>query len=102
MLLGLLKGLSRGVMGAVVFRHAARPDGVGQFAAIQAVGPSLGVELRAIGARDPDEIERAVTTIARGPGSGLIVTASGLAILHRERIIALAARHRLVVVYPYR
>jgi putative ABC transport system substrate-binding protein len=60
------------------------------------------VELRPIGVRDPDEIERAVTTIARGPGSGLIVTASGLAILHRERIIALAARRRLVAVYPYR
>src|SRR5262249_22881494 len=102
MLLGLLKGLSRGVMRAVVLRAPASPDGVGQFAAIQAVGPSLGVELRAIGVRDPDEIERAVTTIARGPGSGLIGTASRLAILHRERIIALAARHRLVLGYPYR
>src|SRR5262249_3396797 len=80
----------------------ASPDGVGQFAAIQAVGPSLGVELRPIGVRDPDEIERAVTTIARGSGSGLIMTASGFSILHRERIIALVARHRLVAVYPYR
>jgi putative ABC transport system substrate-binding protein len=100
--LELLKEISPGVMRAVVLRDPASPDGVGQFAAIQAVGPSLGVELRPIGVRDPDEIERAVTTIARGPGSGLIVTASGFAILHRERIIALAARHRLVAVYPYR
>ena len=92
--LELLKEISPGVVRAVVLRDPTSPDGVGQFAAIQAVGPSLGVELRPIGVRDPDEIERAVTTIARGPGSGLIVTASGLAILHRERIIALAARHR--------
>ncbi|HKF07696.1 MAG TPA: ABC transporter substrate-binding protein [Xanthobacteraceae bacterium] len=101
-LLELLKEISPGLMRAVVLRDPTSPDGVGQFAAIQAVGLSLGVELRAVGVRDPDEIDRAVTTIARGPGGGLIVTASGLAILHRERIIALAARHRLVAVYPYR
>ena len=101
-LLELLKEISPGVMRAVVLRDPASPDGVGQFAAIQAVGPSLGVELRPFGVRDPDEIERAVTTIARGPGSGLIMTASGFSILHRERIIALVARHRLVAVYPYR
>ena len=101
-LLELLKEISPGVMRAVVLRDPASPDGVGQFAAIQAMGPSLGVELRPIGVRDPDEIERAVTTIVRRSGSGLIVTASGFAILHRERIIALANRHRLVAVYPYR
>jgi ABC-type uncharacterized transport system substrate-binding protein len=52
--------------------------------------------------REPDEIERAVATIADRSGGGLIVTASGLAILHRELIITLAARHRLPAVYPYR
>jgi putative tryptophan/tyrosine transport system substrate-binding protein len=101
-LLELLKEILPAVTRAVVLRDPASPDGIGQFAAIQAVGPSLGVELRPIGVRDPGEIERAVTTIARGPDSGLIVTASGLAILHRELIIALAARHRLLAVYPYR
>jgi ABC-type uncharacterized transport system substrate-binding protein len=101
-LLELLKEILPAVTRAVVLRDPASPDGIGQFAAIQAVGPSLGVELRPIGVRDPGEIERAVTTIARAPDSGLIVTASGLAILHRELIIALAARHRLLAVYPYR
>jgi ABC-type uncharacterized transport system substrate-binding protein len=101
-LLELLKEISPGVMRAVVLRDPASPDGVGQFAAIQAMGPSLGVELRPIGVRDPDEIERAITTIVRRSGSGLIVTASGLAILHRERIVEMANRHRLVAVYPYR
>src|SRR5262249_22429090 len=57
-LLELLKDISPGVMRAVFLRDPASPDGVGQFAAIQAVGPSLGVELRPIGVRDPDEIER--------------------------------------------
>jgi putative tryptophan/tyrosine transport system substrate-binding protein len=101
-LLELLKEISPGVTRAVVLRDPAVPDGIGQFAAIQAVGPSLGVELRPIGVRDPGEIERAVMTIAHRSDGGLIVTASGLAILHRELIIALAARHRLLAVYPYR
>jgi putative tryptophan/tyrosine transport system substrate-binding protein len=101
-LLELLKEISPKLTRAIVLRDPTTPDGIGQFAAIQAVAPSLGVELRPIGVRDPGEIERAITTIARGSGSGLIVTASGLAILHRELIIALAARHRLLAVYPYR
>jgi putative ABC transport system substrate-binding protein len=101
-LLELLGEILPGVKRAIVLRDPASPDGIGQFAAIQAVGPSLGVELRPIGVREPEEIERAITTIARESGSGLIVTGSGLAILHRELIIMLATRHRLPAVYPYR
>jgi putative tryptophan/tyrosine transport system substrate-binding protein len=100
-LLELLREILPGVKRVIVLRDPASPDGIGQFAAIQGVGPSLGVELRPIGLREPGEIERAITTIANEP-SGLIVTASGLAILHRELIITLATRHRLAAVYPYR
>jgi putative ABC transport system substrate-binding protein len=101
-LLELLKQISPVVTRAVVLRDPASPDGIGQFAAIQAVGPSLGVELRPIGVREPGEIERAIATIARESGGGLIVTMSALAILHRKLIIAMAAQHRLPAVYPYR
>jgi putative ABC transport system substrate-binding protein len=101
-LLELLKQISPAVTRAVVLRDPASPDGIGQFAAIQAVGPLLGVELRPIGVREPAEIEHAIAAIAREPGGGLIVTASGFAILHRELIIAMAAQHRLPAVYPYR
>jgi putative ABC transport system substrate-binding protein len=101
-LLELLKEIRPGVTRAVVLRDPATPDGIGQFAAIQAMGPSLGVELRPIGVREPLEIERAVTTISRGTDAGLIVVASGFAIRHRELIIMLAAKHRLPAVYPYR
>jgi putative tryptophan/tyrosine transport system substrate-binding protein len=69
--------------------------GRGQFAAIQAVAPSLGVELNPIDARDAPEIERAVTAFARSGNSGLIVTPSAAANLHRDLIATLAARHRL-------
>ena len=64
--------------------------------------PSFGVELRPVGVHDAGEIERGVTDFARGSNDGLIVTSSGLATGHRDLIIALAARHRLPAVYPFR
>ena len=73
--------------------------GIGQFAAIQSVAPSLGVEVSPINVRDAAEIERAVTAFARAANGGLIVTASALAAVHRDLIVALAARHRLPAVY---
>jgi putative ABC transport system substrate-binding protein len=63
------------------------------------VAPSVGVDVSAINVRDADEIERAVTVFARSPNGGLIVTASALSTVHRELIIALAARHKLPAVY---
>jgi putative ABC transport system substrate-binding protein len=101
-LLELLKEILPSATRAVVLRDPASPDGIGQFAAIQSAAPSLGVEVRPTGVREAGEIERAVANIASGSGGGLIVTASGLAILHRELIVALASRHRLPAVYPYR
>ena len=61
-----------------------------------------GVELNPIDRRDAGEIERDVAAFARAPNSGLIVAVSASALVHRELIITLAARHRLPAVYPYR
>jgi putative ABC transport system substrate-binding protein len=74
----------------------------GEEAAIQAVAPALGVELTPIGIRDAGEFERAVTAFARGSTDGMIVTASTLALVHRELIATVAARHRLPAVYAFR
>ena len=71
-------------------------------AAIQAVAPSFGVDVRPVDARDAGEIERDIAVFARGSNGGLIVTASGLSLVHRELIITLAARHRLPAIYPFR
>src|SRR5215831_3752404 len=60
------------------------------------------VQVTPIDVRQTSDIERAVAAFARTPNSGLIVTADPAAIVHREAIIALAARHRLPAVYPYR
>jgi putative tryptophan/tyrosine transport system substrate-binding protein len=87
---------------AAVIRDPSESSGIGQFAAIQALSPSLGVEVSAIDARDPSEIEHAITLFARDSESGMILSPTGEARSHRETIIALAARLKLPSVYPYR
>jgi putative ABC transport system substrate-binding protein len=96
--LQLLKQIAPGIARAAVLRDPVAV-GIGQFAAIQAVAPSLNVEVRAIDVRDPGEIERAIAAFARQPNGGLIVTAGIRALFHRELIITLAARHKLPAVY---
>ena len=76
--LELLKQIAPGVTRAAVLRDPAIASGIGQFAAIQAVAPSLGVELSPVNVRDAPEIERAVTAFARSGNGGLIVTASAV------------------------
>ena len=100
--LELLKQIVPGVTRAAVLRDSANPSGTGQFGAIQAVAPSLGVEVSPINVRDVPEMERAITALARGPNGGLIVVASALGIVHRALIIELAARHRLPAIYAFR
>ncbi len=102
--LELLKQIAPGVTRAAVVRDPAVASGIGQFAAVQAVAPSLGVDLTPVDARDTFEIERAVTAFARSSNAGLIVTASPVALRHRDLIVTLAARHRLPAAYtsgPY-
>jgi ABC-type uncharacterized transport system substrate-binding protein len=100
--LELLKQIAPTITRAAVLRDTTIVSGIGQFAAVQAVAPSLGVDLSAVNMRDAGEIERAITSFARSSNGGLIVTASALATRHRDLIIALAARLRLPAVYPYR
>ena len=97
--LELLKQIAPGVTRAAVLRDPAITAGIGQFAVIQSLAPSVGVDVRAINVHDAGEIERAITAFARAPNGGLILTASALAVVHRELIIALAARHKLPAVY---
>jgi putative ABC transport system substrate-binding protein len=100
--LELLKDIDPRVTRAAVLRESAIAAGPGQFGAIQAVAPSLGVDLRAVDVRDAGEIERAIAAFAQGSNGGLIVTGSPAAAFHRALIIALAARHRLPAVYNSR
>ena len=100
--LELLKQIAPSVTRAAVLRDANQGSGTGQFAVIQAVAPSLRVEVNPVNMRDASEIERTVTAFARSPNGGLIVTAGAPAIAHRDLIVMLAARHKLPAVYPSR
>ena len=100
--LELLKELAPRVARAGVLRDSSSPGGIGQFAAIQAVAPSMGMELSPLDVRDAGEIERVIALFGRSSDGGLIVTGSALAAVHRDLIVALAARHRLPAVYPFR
>jgi putative ABC transport system substrate-binding protein len=100
--LEVLREIVPGLTRAAVLRDPTNPAGTGQWGAIQAVASPLGVETSPIDVREPGEIERGVTAFAAGSNGGMIVSSSGFAILHRKLIIALAARHRLPTVYPFR
>jgi putative ABC transport system substrate-binding protein len=97
--LELLKEVAPPVTRVAVLRDAAIPSGTGQWGAIQSVAPSFGVELRAIDVHDAGEIERTIGAFARTPNTGMILTASAFAQLHRKAIITLADRHKLPAVY---
>jgi putative ABC transport system substrate-binding protein len=100
--LELLKEIAPRVTRAAVLRDPAIPQGIGQFAVIQSVAPSLRMEVNPVDIRDAGDIERAVTAFAHSSNGGLIVPGSGLATVHRELIITLAARHKLPAVYSAR
>jgi putative tryptophan/tyrosine transport system substrate-binding protein len=97
--LELLKEIAPAVKRVAVLRDPGITAGIGQFAVIQSVAPALGLEVSAINLRYAEEIERAVAAFARTPNGGLILTASALSVVHRELIIALAARYNLPTVY---
>jgi putative ABC transport system substrate-binding protein len=97
--LELLKQVTPDLKRAAVLRDPEVGSGTSQFAAIQAVAPSLNIEARPLNTRNVQEIERAVEFFARSPNSGLVVTANAGSVRHRALIIALAARYKLPAVY---
>src|SRR5258708_21812936 len=101
--LELLKQTAPSVTRVAVLRDPTITAGIGLWGAILSVSPAFGVELRPVDVRDAGEIERALAAFSGTPNGGLILTGSAMAIVHRDLIIAIAARHRLPAVYyePY-
>jgi putative ABC transport system substrate-binding protein len=95
----LLKEIAPNVTHAAVLRDPTFVAGIGQFAVIQAVAPSAGIEVSPIDLREPNEIERAIATFAQSPNGGIILTASGIAAANVNVIIAAAARYKLPAIY---
>jgi putative ABC transport system substrate-binding protein len=100
--LELLKQIAPGVTRVAVLRDPTITAGIGQFAIIQSVAPSLGVEVSPINISDATEIERGISDFAREANGGLVVSASAVGITHRELIVTLAARYKLPAVYSTR
>jgi putative ABC transport system substrate-binding protein len=97
--LELLKEIAPRVVRVAVLRDASLPQGVGQFAVLQSVASSFGVELRPVDAGEASAIEHGIAAFARSATDGLVVTASAWAFVHRDLIVAVAARYRLPAVY---
>jgi putative tryptophan/tyrosine transport system substrate-binding protein len=101
--LELLKEIAPSVTRAAVLRvRDVSVTETGEFAVIQAVAPSFGVEISPLGLGDAAEIERDIGAFARTPNGGLIVGTGASAIRYQQLITTLAVRHRLPAVYPYR
>src|SRR5262249_32925212 len=100
--LELLKEIAPRVTRVGVLRDGGNPTGIAQFSAIQALAPSLEAEVGPVNVRDASEIEHTVAAFARSANGGLIVTTTASATVHRDLIIALAARHKLPAVYGNR
>src|SRR5262249_56653861 len=94
-----VKQIAPGVTRVAVPRDPTATAGVGQFAVIQAMAPSAGLEVTAINVRNAAEIETAITDFAQTANGGLIVTAGPGTLNHRDLIVALAARYRLPAIY---
>jgi putative ABC transport system substrate-binding protein len=97
--LELLKQIAPGVTRAAVLRTSDTSGGPALFAVIQAMAPSLRVEINSVNVNDAGDTERAVAAFARAPNGGLVVTPVAAATAHRDLIITLAARHKLPAVY---
>jgi len=100
--LELLKQIAPFVKQVGVLRDTANPAGIAQFGVLQGAAQLLGVEVSPVSVRDAGEIERAFAAFARSANGGLIVTGSASASVHRDLIIALAAKHKLPAVYSNR
>jgi ABC-type uncharacterized transport system substrate-binding protein len=101
-LLEVLKEISPNVTRAAVIRDPAIQQGIGLWSAIQTAAPTFGIEVSPVNMRGAADVEHSMQSFAQLPNGGLIVTGSGLVIVHRELIITQAAKHGLPAVYPLR
>src|SRR5262249_5492753 len=97
--LELLKEIAPRITRVAVLRDPTLPVGMGLLGAILSAAPSLGMEISPIDVRDASEIDRAIKDFARTANEGLVVAVSPGAVINRDLIITLAARHKLPAVY---
>lgn len=97
----LLREIAPGIQHVAVLREPGNAA-IGQWAIIQAVAQTMGIELKPINVAAVSELESAVATFASIPNGGLITIVSAASLMHRDLILSLAMRYRLPAVYAYR
>src|SRR5262249_59181670 len=100
--LELIKDTAPGRTQVAVLFDPDNPSQIAFLGGIDAAASSAGVQLTRAAVRNAAEIERAINSFAQQPDRALIVAPNSVTILHRDLIIALAARYRLPTIYPYR
>jgi putative ABC transport system substrate-binding protein len=100
--LELLKQIAPSVTRVAVLRDPTNPSGAGLFGAVQALAPSQRVEVVPVNLRGTDDLSRDVAEFASKSNGGLIILPNSLAIVQRKLIVALAQKHRLPAIYPFR
>ena len=95
----LLKEIAPTVKQVAVLRDSAIAAGIGQFAVIQSVAPSIGLDVSVINMRDAQQIEQDIARFASSANGGLIVVGGAAPVVHQKLIVALAVQHKLPAVY---
>jgi putative tryptophan/tyrosine transport system substrate-binding protein len=91
----LLKEIAPHVTRVAVFRDDTNTAGIGQFAVVQAMATSLGLQVTPVAVHNSDEIASAVEAFAHSPNGGAILTGGALNTVHRDLILKLIARYKL-------
>jgi putative ABC transport system substrate-binding protein len=100
--LEILKEIAPAVARVAVIANLKNPNTALYLRTIEPAAPTLGLELSTVGVNDAAGIEQAIAGSARAARGGLLIMPDPLTIVHRELIVALAARHGLPAAYPYR
>jgi putative ABC transport system substrate-binding protein len=100
--LELLKEFVPHISRAAVLQNPTNPTAAGYLRVVDAAARSMAVQVTTVAAHDAAEIERAINTVAHDSNDGLIVLPEISTTHNRELIVALAARHRLPAIYPFR
>jgi putative tryptophan/tyrosine transport system substrate-binding protein len=101
-MLGVLKQAAPDILRVALVTGASSPNAAVYLRFLESIASSLGVKASGVSVRDENEIERALSDVAREPNGALLVPPDVFLAAHREAVVALAARHRLPLISPYR
>jgi len=100
--LQVIKECAPAVNSVAVIFDPANPTWAPYLRTVEAAAPTFGMQLTPAGVTNAADIDRDITAFSRKPNGAIVVIPAPVTVLHRDKIIAMAAQHRLPAVYPYR